>query len=255
MTWPKTCAFPHSLSWCHTYSEFFLGLFDADAGMILMRADHSANSAYTHATRTAVDAVYLLVLLAPPLWHVIHSRYERMALEDGWLQVNPQVLWAHGGTAHQAGLHSRPLLTAGAVVAGYGAASRRPFTGFIRGAGTFWSLLILTSCLLLTAVRWAGEFLWGLLEHGVGWWWRLVFLCLYSTTGCFVNFCLSFITLWTWVTSWSHGCLGFRWSIPERRRASSFWWRCFCGWFLFCWSLISRWVLGGDCVVLRRTCA
>lgn len=245
------CALPDSLSLRHTYSELFLCFFDADAGMVLVRANYSANSAHTHATRPAIDAIYLLVLLAPPLRHIIHSRHKRMALEHGWLQMNLQVLWAHGGTTHQAGLHSCPLLTTGAVVADYGAASWRPFTGFIRGAGRFQSLLILTYFLFPIAVGWARKFLRELRGLGAGWWWWVLFQfrCLYSTTGCFTKLSVSLTILWTWFTGWSHGCLGVK------RRSLSFRWRCFCGCSLFCRCLITRRVIDGDCVVLRWTCA
>lgn len=248
------CAYPNSR--CRTYSELFLGLLDADAGMILVRADHSANGAHRHPTRTAVDAVHLLMLLAPPLWHVVHSRYKRMALEHGWLQVNPQVLWAHGGTAHQAGLHSRPVLTTGAVVADYRATSWRPFTGFIRSAWRFWRIFW-TPCLFLIAVGGVCEFLWGLLGLGVDWQWWLLFRYLYSTTGCVTKLSVSLTILWTWYTGWSRGYLGcgLGWrSVRQRRRSLSFRWRCFCGCFLFCRCLISRWVID-DSVVFRWTCA
>lgn len=41
-----------------------------------------------------------------------------MALEDRGLQVGPEVIGAHGGSTHQAGLHRRERALAGAVVAG-----------------------------------------------------------------------------------------------------------------------------------------
>lgn len=185
--------------------------------MIFVRSDHSTNGAHTHPTRTAVDAVHLLMLLAPPLWHVVHGRHERMAFKHGWLQVNLEVLGTHRGTAHQAGLHSHLLLMPRAVVADYRNASWRPYTGFI------WKFL-------------------SLLKLVVGWW------LLNSTTECPTKISLSLTTLRTWFSSWSYGYMrcSFLW-INVLLRRLSFHLRCFWGCFLFCWCLTR--VIGG--VILR----
>lgn len=108
--------------WCCkvvTYPELSLCLPDADAGMVAVWAYDSTHRAHTHSTLPAVDAVYLLVFLAPPGRNVLHGRNQRVILEDRGFQVGTQVLCTHGSSAHQTGLYSGLISSFRAIMAGH----------------------------------------------------------------------------------------------------------------------------------------
>lgn len=108
--------------WCckvTTYPELSLCLPDADAGVVAVRAYYSTHRAHTHPALPTVDAVYLLVLLAPPGRNVLHGRNQRVILEDRRVQVGTQVLCTHGSSAHQTCLHSGLIPSLRAIMAGH----------------------------------------------------------------------------------------------------------------------------------------
>ncbi len=109
-------------TWCckvTTYPELSLCLPDADADVVAVRAYDSTHRAHTHPALPTVDAVYLLVLLAPPGRNVFHGRNQGVILEDRGVQVGTQVLCTHGSSTHQTGLHSGLIPSFRAIMAGH----------------------------------------------------------------------------------------------------------------------------------------
>lgn len=100
-----------------TYPELSLCLPDADAGVVAVRANDSAHRTHTHSTLPTVDAVYFLVLLAPPGREILYGRNQGMILEDRGFQVGKQVLFTHGSAAHQTGLDSELTPSIRAIMA------------------------------------------------------------------------------------------------------------------------------------------
>lgn len=74
------------------YPELSLRLPDANADVAAVRAYDGAHGAHTQLTLPAVDAVHLLVLLAPPGGNVLHGWDQGVTLEHRGVQVGTQVL-------------------------------------------------------------------------------------------------------------------------------------------------------------------
>lgn len=84
-----------------------------------MGTDDCTHSAHTHCTLPAVDAVHLMVLLAPPERNILHWRNQGVILEHRGVQVRTQVLCTHGSPTHQTGLHGCLIYWFRAIMAGH----------------------------------------------------------------------------------------------------------------------------------------